>query len=168
VIMMTGRCRAEIGYAIAANYWGQGICTKAVKVSVSQVFKDIPYLVRIQSFCFCGESSLSESWKRLGSLGRVYSESFHMSKGELRVQLFSVFCQGIPFLCSNHRFLISFEPIYSFFLSFGAVATMGRHNDKMEILLIKATYTLWSLASWSAPIYCLYLLTYTCKLFFSN
>jgi hypothetical protein len=83
--MMTGRCRAEIGYAIAANYWGQGICTKAVKVSVSQVFKDIPYLVRIQSFCFCGESSLSESWKRLGSLGRVYSESFHMSKGELRV-----------------------------------------------------------------------------------
>jgi hypothetical protein len=51
---------------------------------------------------------------------------------------------------------------------FGVVATVGRHNVKMEILLIKATYTLWSLASWSAPIYCLYLLTYTCKLFFSN
>jgi RimJ/RimL family protein N-acetyltransferase len=44
------RCRAEIGYAIAANYWGQGICTKAMKVAVSQVFKDIPDLVRIQAF----------------------------------------------------------------------------------------------------------------------
>ncbi|CAK8544730.1 unnamed protein product [Lathyrus sativus] len=44
------RCRADVGYAVAANYWGQGICTKAVKVAVSQVCKDIPCLVRLQAF----------------------------------------------------------------------------------------------------------------------
>lgn len=44
------RCRADIGYALAAEHWGQGITTKAVKIAVSQVFKDLPDLLRLQAF----------------------------------------------------------------------------------------------------------------------
>ena len=35
-------CRADMGYGIATKYWGQGITTKAVKIALSQVFKDLP------------------------------------------------------------------------------------------------------------------------------
>jgi RimJ/RimL family protein N-acetyltransferase len=39
-----------MGYAIATKHWGQGITTKAVKIALSQVFKDLPDLVRLQAF----------------------------------------------------------------------------------------------------------------------
>ncbi|XP_010259077.1 PREDICTED: uncharacterized protein LOC104598617 [Nelumbo nucifera] len=42
-------CRAEVGYAIAFKYWGQGIATRALKMALSCVFKDMPYLVRLQA-----------------------------------------------------------------------------------------------------------------------
>ncbi|TKY61420.1 N-acetyltransferase YoaA [Spatholobus suberectus] len=44
------RCKADIGYAIATNYWGQGIATKALKIAVPQVFMDFPDLLRLQAF----------------------------------------------------------------------------------------------------------------------
>ncbi|CAN6582073.1 unnamed protein product [Malus baccata var. baccata] len=44
------RHKADLGYATAAKYWGQGITTKAVEVAISQVFKDFPNLVRLQAF----------------------------------------------------------------------------------------------------------------------
>ncbi|XP_021891281.1 uncharacterized protein LOC110809697 [Carica papaya] len=44
------RCRADIGYAVAAKYWGHGIGTKAVEIAVSQIFKDWPHLVRLQAY----------------------------------------------------------------------------------------------------------------------
>ncbi|XP_010256364.1 PREDICTED: uncharacterized protein LOC104596777 [Nelumbo nucifera] len=41
--------RADMGYALAAKYWGQGIATIAVKMALGCVFKDIPHLVRLQA-----------------------------------------------------------------------------------------------------------------------
>ncbi|KAF2285406.1 hypothetical protein GH714_003577 [Hevea brasiliensis] len=41
-----GRCRANI---VAAEYWGQGIATIALKIAVSSVFKDFPDLVRVEA-----------------------------------------------------------------------------------------------------------------------
>lgn len=43
------RHKADLGYAIAAKYWGQGITTKAVEVAIPQVFKDFPNLVSLQA-----------------------------------------------------------------------------------------------------------------------
>ncbi|KAK6929939.1 GNAT domain [Dillenia turbinata] len=43
-------CRAEIGYALAAKYWGKGIIPKALKMAMSMVFKEFPNLVRLQAF----------------------------------------------------------------------------------------------------------------------
>lgn len=44
------RCRAEIGYALAVEYWGQGIATEALKLAIPQVFKDFPEVLRLQAF----------------------------------------------------------------------------------------------------------------------
>ncbi|KAM7274403.1 hypothetical protein ACFE04_029067 [Oxalis oulophora] len=42
--------RAVIGYALSAEYWGQGIATKAVRIAVHQVFKDHTDLVRLEAY----------------------------------------------------------------------------------------------------------------------
>ncbi|XP_043710761.1 uncharacterized N-acetyltransferase p20-like [Telopea speciosissima] len=42
-------CRGELGYALAAKYWGRGIATRAVKLVVSSIFKDWPHLVRLEA-----------------------------------------------------------------------------------------------------------------------
>jgi len=41
--------KADVGYAIGFNYWGQGVATKAVKILLSRVFQDFPDLVRLQA-----------------------------------------------------------------------------------------------------------------------
>lgn len=44
------RNRADIGYAIAFEYWGQGIATKVLKMAVPRVFNDFPGIVKLQAF----------------------------------------------------------------------------------------------------------------------
>ncbi|XP_076903422.1 uncharacterized protein LOC143558473 [Bidens hawaiensis] len=42
--------KADIGYGVAAKYWGQGIATAAVKMAVKQVLMDFPEIIRLQAF----------------------------------------------------------------------------------------------------------------------
>ncbi|XP_076926760.1 uncharacterized protein LOC143590047 [Bidens hawaiensis] len=42
--------KADIGYGVAAKYWGQGIATAVVKMAVKQVLMDFPEIVRLQAF----------------------------------------------------------------------------------------------------------------------
>ncbi|PIN13030.1 hypothetical protein CDL12_14351 [Handroanthus impetiginosus] len=44
------RHRADVGYAIAVEYWGQGITTAALKMGIPQVFDDFPQVLRLQAF----------------------------------------------------------------------------------------------------------------------
>ncbi|KAH6778419.1 Acyl-CoA N-acyltransferases superfamily protein [Perilla frutescens var. frutescens] len=44
------RCRGDMGYAIAVEYWGKGITTRAVKMAAPLVFAAFPELVRLQAF----------------------------------------------------------------------------------------------------------------------
>lgn len=44
------RCRADIGYAVAREWWGKGVATRAVRMTLSQVFGDLPDVLRIQAF----------------------------------------------------------------------------------------------------------------------
>ncbi|KAH0678589.1 hypothetical protein KY284_019674 [Solanum tuberosum] len=37
----------DIGYAIAVEYWGQGIATKALKMAIPRIFNDFPQIVKI-------------------------------------------------------------------------------------------------------------------------
>ncbi|XP_059630141.1 uncharacterized protein LOC132273134 [Cornus florida] len=43
------RCRVELGYAIASNYWGRGIVTRAVKMVASIIFSEWPHLERLEA-----------------------------------------------------------------------------------------------------------------------
>ncbi|XP_061348493.1 uncharacterized protein LOC133293886 [Gastrolobium bilobum] len=73
------RCRAEIGYAIAVKYWGQGICTKAVRIAVSQVFKDFPDLVRIQAIVNVDNKASQRVLEKAGFLseGMLRKYAYH-------------------------------------------------------------------------------------------
>ncbi|CAN4090089.1 unnamed protein product [Withania somnifera] len=41
---------AYIGYAIAAEYWGQGIATKALKMAILQILSDFPQIKKLDAY----------------------------------------------------------------------------------------------------------------------
>ncbi|XP_078180346.1 uncharacterized protein LOC144574287 [Carex rostrata] len=43
------RCRGELGYVLASQYWGKGIATKAVKSVLGTVFRDFEGLERVEA-----------------------------------------------------------------------------------------------------------------------
>ncbi|KAJ4708239.1 Acetyltransferase (GNAT) domain protein [Melia azedarach] len=43
------QCRAVIGYAVASNYWGKGIATRAVKMVANTIFGEWPHLQRLEA-----------------------------------------------------------------------------------------------------------------------
>ncbi|OMO80781.1 hypothetical protein CCACVL1_12759 [Corchorus capsularis] len=43
------RCRGELGYVLASNYWGKGIVTRAVKMVADTIFEEWPHLERLEA-----------------------------------------------------------------------------------------------------------------------
>ncbi|XVF28812.1 hypothetical protein REPUB_Repub15cG0064200 [Reevesia pubescens] len=43
------KCRGELGYVLAAKYWGKGIATRAVKMVANTIFVEWPHLERIEA-----------------------------------------------------------------------------------------------------------------------
>ncbi|KAJ0093433.1 hypothetical protein Patl1_25344 [Pistacia atlantica] len=43
------KCRGELGYALASNYWGKGIATQAVKMVAKTIFDEWPHLERLEA-----------------------------------------------------------------------------------------------------------------------
>ncbi|GMJ01902.1 hypothetical protein like AT2G32030 [Hibiscus trionum] len=43
------RCRGEVGYVLAAKYWGKGIATRAVKMVAETIFEEWPDLERLEA-----------------------------------------------------------------------------------------------------------------------
>ncbi|CAL5194668.1 unnamed protein product [Lathyrus oleraceus] len=90
------RCRAEVGFGVAANYWGQGICTKAVKVAVSQVFKDIPYLVRLQAFVDMENQASQRVLEKAGFFREGVLRKYSYIKGRVKdIAIFSFLLEDI-------------------------------------------------------------------------
>ncbi|XP_016476285.2 uncharacterized protein LOC107797879 [Nicotiana tabacum] len=63
---------ADIGYAIAAEYWGKGIATKALKMAIPQVFNHFPEIVKLQAFVLLENKA---SHRVLEKAGFVYQGS---------------------------------------------------------------------------------------------
>ncbi|RYR59492.1 hypothetical protein Ahy_A05g025384 [Arachis hypogaea] len=76
------RCKADIGYAVAADYWGQGIATKAVKMAVPQVFNDLSHLVRLQAFT----SPENKASQRVVEKAGFLKEGEHSNRENRRVR----------------------------------------------------------------------------------
>lgn len=90
------RCRANLGYAIATKYWGQGICAEAVKIAVSQVFKDFPDLVRIQAYVDVENTASRRVLEKVGFLKEAVLRKYACVKGKIRdVLIFSLVSDSV-------------------------------------------------------------------------
>ncbi|GAB4851065.1 hypothetical protein Ancab_030363 [Ancistrocladus abbreviatus] len=78
------RCRANVGYAVATEYWGQGICTAALKIAVSCVFKELPCLVRIEGLVELENIGSQRVLEKVGFLKEGLLRNYGFCRGEIR------------------------------------------------------------------------------------
>lgn len=91
------RCRAELGYAIAAKYWSQGITTKVVKMVLSQVFTDFPDLVRLQALVAAENKASQRVLEKAGFLREGLLRRYAIVKGNIKdVVIFSFLSTDNP------------------------------------------------------------------------
>ena len=78
------RCRARVGYAIAFEHWGRGIATTALKIAISQVFKDIPDLVRLQAIVEVENKASQRVLEKVGFLKEGLLRKYGYCEGQIR------------------------------------------------------------------------------------
>ncbi|KAG4913985.1 hypothetical protein AAZX31_19G226900 [Glycine max] len=78
------RCKADIGYAIGTNYWGQGIATKALMTAVPQVFKDFNELLRLQAFVDVENKASQRVLEKAGFLREGVLRKYTYLKGVVK------------------------------------------------------------------------------------
>ncbi|KAF8388081.1 hypothetical protein HHK36_026747 [Tetracentron sinense] len=79
------KCRANIGYALATQYWGQGIVTTAMRMALSCVFKDFPDLVRVQAFVEVENKGSQRVLEKAGFLKEGLLRKYLFNKGNQTV-----------------------------------------------------------------------------------
>ncbi|XP_042475351.1 uncharacterized N-acetyltransferase p20-like [Macadamia integrifolia] len=93
-----GTCRAHIGYALAVEYWGQGITTIALKMALSSVFKEMPYLVRVQAFVEVENKASQRVLEKVGFLREGLLRKYGFNKGEIKDLIIYSFLSTDPLL----------------------------------------------------------------------
>ncbi|XVF63084.1 hypothetical protein PTKIN_Ptkin09bG0060600 [Pterospermum kingtungense] len=78
------KCRAHLGYAVSAEYWGQGIATAALKMVVSNVFKEFPDLVRLEALVEVENLGSQKVLEKVGFLKEGLLRKYGFCKGEIR------------------------------------------------------------------------------------
>ena len=78
------KCRAEVGYALAAKYWGQGITTRAVKMAISDGFREFPDLVRMQASVEIENKASQRVLEKLGFQKEGVLRKYTFNKGKVR------------------------------------------------------------------------------------
>lgn len=78
------RCRAEIGYVLAAKYWGQGIATKASKIAIFEALEKFPDVVRIEGFVEADNKASQRVLEKLGFLKEGLLRKYTYNKGEIK------------------------------------------------------------------------------------
>ncbi|KAK9291774.1 hypothetical protein L1049_019724 [Liquidambar formosana] len=78
------RCRADIGYGIAVKHWGQGVTTKAVKMALSEVFKDFPELVRLQAYVDVENKASQRVLEKAGFSREGLLRKYSYLKGQIK------------------------------------------------------------------------------------
>ncbi|XP_075653868.1 uncharacterized protein LOC142624214 [Castanea sativa] len=78
------RCRADVGYALAAEYWGHGITTRAVKMAISEGLKEFPDVVRFQGLVELENKASQKVLDKAGFLKECVLRKYSFNKGETR------------------------------------------------------------------------------------
>lgn len=75
-------CRAELGYVLAAKYWGKGIATKAVKMVASSVFVEWPHLERLEALVDVDNIGSQKVMEKAGFTKEGILRKFWLLKGK--------------------------------------------------------------------------------------
>ncbi|XAR57261.1 hypothetical protein NMG60_11025331 [Bertholletia excelsa] len=78
------RCRAEVRYALATEYWGCGIVAEALKIAMPEAVKEFPELVRLQAHAAAENKASQRVLEKLGFLREGLLRKYIYNKGELR------------------------------------------------------------------------------------
>lgn len=93
------RCRADMGYAIAVEYWGQGITTRAVKMAIPQVFDDFPEIIRLQAFANVENKASQRVLEKAGFTKEGLLRKYFYLKGNIQdVVVFSLLSTDSDYL----------------------------------------------------------------------
>ncbi|KAK9069606.1 hypothetical protein SSX86_011510 [Deinandra increscens subsp. villosa] len=76
--------KADIGYGVAARYWGQGIATEAVKMAVKQVLTEFPEIVRLQAFTDVENKGSQRVLEKAGFEKEGLLRKYTMIKGHVK------------------------------------------------------------------------------------
>lgn len=79
-----GRCRADLAYAVAKEFWGRGIATAAVRMAVEQAFEDFPELVRLQAVVEVENKASQRVLEKAGYRKEGLLEKYGFSKGVIK------------------------------------------------------------------------------------
>ncbi|XAR57262.1 hypothetical protein NMG60_11025332 [Bertholletia excelsa] len=77
------RCRAEVSYALATEYWGCGIVAEAVKIAMPEAVKEFPELVRLQAHVLAENKASQRVLEKLGFLMEGLLRKYICHKGEV-------------------------------------------------------------------------------------
>ncbi|KAK4339551.1 hypothetical protein RND71_041013 [Anisodus tanguticus] len=77
------RSRVDLGYAIAVEYWGQGIATKAVKMTIPQVYNDFPEVIRLQALADVENKASQRVLEKAGFLKEGILRKYGYHKGKI-------------------------------------------------------------------------------------
>ncbi|KAM3378297.1 hypothetical protein BC332_21778 [Capsicum chinense] len=78
------RCRAEIGYALAVEYWGQGITPKAVKMAIPLILEEFPEIVRLQALSDAENKASHRVLEKAGFIKEGMFRKYFYFKGEIK------------------------------------------------------------------------------------
>ncbi|XP_010466542.1 PREDICTED: uncharacterized protein LOC104746714 [Camelina sativa] len=79
-----GWCRADLGYAVAKEFWGRALATAAVMRAVGQYFKDFPVVVRIQAVVEVENKSPQRVLEKVGFRKEGLLEKYGFSNGMIK------------------------------------------------------------------------------------
>ncbi|GMN46721.1 hypothetical protein TIFTF001_015913 [Ficus carica] len=78
------KCRAHVSYAVAAAYWGQGIATMALRMTIPLVFKEFHDLVRLETLVEVENIASQRVLEKVGFLKEGLLRKYGFSKGEIK------------------------------------------------------------------------------------
>ncbi|KAL1548616.1 hypothetical protein AAHA92_16825 [Salvia divinorum] len=78
------RCRGELGYALASEYWGRGIATRAVTLAANSAFLELPHLERLEAVVDVDNPASQRVVEKAGFVREGVLRKYYLLKGKPR------------------------------------------------------------------------------------
>ncbi|CAH2050695.1 unnamed protein product [Thlaspi arvense] len=78
------RCRGELGYVLASEYWGKGIVTRAVRMVASSIFLEWPHMERLEALVDVNNKGSQRVLEKVGFVREGVLRKYFFQKGKAR------------------------------------------------------------------------------------